>query len=235
MLDGPPSNPALKFSTQRPSGVYSPDKVETRLGTLKFTDGFPDKDTARTLLDNLDFQRAVQAYLLALPAVNQVGNRNAILSLGPVNATVPIWEEMVDARTVELTANDNTPYTWFWIDLRKGPLVIEVPPKVLGLVNDLWYRWVSDVGITGPDHGQGGKFLAAASRLHGRGAGRLPRRAARHVQQPRDLAQLRRGRQPQAGRRRGEGRDHEIYPLGPGGEPPRRRPSSTCRASRSTW
>ena len=47
----------------------------------------------------------MQAYLLALPAVNQVGNRNAILSLGPVNATVPIWEEMVDARTVELTAN----------------------------------------------------------------------------------------------------------------------------------
>lgn len=159
VLDGPASNPALKFSTQRPPGVYSPDKVETRLGTLKFTDGFPDRDTARTLLDNLDFQRAVQAYLLALPAVNQVGNRNAILSVGPVNATVPIWEEMVDARTVELTANDNTPYTWFWIDLRNGPLVIETPPKVLGLVNDLWYRWVSDVGITGPDHGQGGKFL----------------------------------------------------------------------------
>jgi hypothetical protein len=159
ILDGPPSNPALKFSTQRPPGVYSPDKVETRLGTLKFTDGFPDKDTARTLLDNLDFQRAVQAYLLALPAVNQVGNRNAILSIGPVNATVPIWEGMVDARTVELTANDNTPYSWFWIDLRKGPLVIEVPPRVLGLVNDLWYRWVSDVGITGPDRGQGGKFL----------------------------------------------------------------------------
>ncbi len=158
-LDGPPSNPALKFSTPRPSGVYSPDKVDTRLGTLKFTDGFPDKDTAKTLLDNLDFQRAVQAYLLALPAVNQVGNRNAILSIGPVNATVPIWEEMVDARTVELTANDNTPYTWFWIDLRKGPLVLEVPPRVLGLVNDLWYRWVSDVGITGPDRGQGGKFL----------------------------------------------------------------------------
>ena len=158
-LDGPPNNPALKFSTQRPSGVYAPDKVDTRLGTLRFTDGFPDMETARTLLDNLDFQRAVQAYLLALPAVNQVGNRNAIRTVGPVNATVPIWEQMVDARTVELTANDNTPYTWFWIDLRNGPLVMEVPPKVLGLGHDLWYRWVSDVGITGPDHGQGGKFL----------------------------------------------------------------------------
>jgi hypothetical protein len=37
--------------------------------------------------------------------------------------------------------------------------VIEVPPKVLGLVNDMWYRWVVDLGITGPDKGAGGKYL----------------------------------------------------------------------------
>lgn len=158
-LDGPPARPELKFSTPMPPGVLSPDKVETRLGTLKFLDGFPDAATAEVLFDNLDFQRAVQAYLLALPAVNQAANLKAIASLGPVNATVPIWEELVDSRTVELTANDNTPYTWFWIDLIDGPLVVEVPPKVLGLVDDMWYRWVADVGITGKDKGEGGKYL----------------------------------------------------------------------------
>jgi len=158
-LTGPPADPQFKFSTPMPPGVASPDKVETRFGTLSFFDGFPDKASADKLYDNLDFQRAVQAYLLALPAVNQAGNRNAILSMGPANTTVPIWEQLVDARTVELTANDNTPYTWFWIDLRKGPLVIEVPPKVLGLVNDMWYRWVVDLGILGPDKGKGGKYL----------------------------------------------------------------------------
>jgi hypothetical protein len=42
---------------------------------------------------------------------------------------------MVDSRTVELTANDNTPYTWFWVDLHGGPLVMEAPPKVLGLAD----------------------------------------------------------------------------------------------------
>jgi hypothetical protein len=46
--------------------------VETRLGTLNFFDGFPDKPTAEKLFDNLDFQRAVQAYLLAIPAASQV-------------------------------------------------------------------------------------------------------------------------------------------------------------------
>ena len=50
-----------------------------------FFDGFPDKPTAEKLLDNLDFQRAVQAYLLAIPAVSQVADRNACLTLGPVN------------------------------------------------------------------------------------------------------------------------------------------------------
>ena len=101
----------------------------------------------------------MQAYLLGLPPVNQLANKSAILSMGPANKTVPIWEQLVDSRTVELTANDNTAYTWFWLDLRNGPLVLEVPPKVLGLIDDMWYHWVVDLGITGPDKGRGGKYL----------------------------------------------------------------------------
>ena len=158
-LAGPPASPDLKFSTPMPPGVASPDKVETRLGTLNFFDGFPDKASVEKLYDNLDFQRAVQAYLLALPPVNQAANRNAIRELGPVNQTIPIFEQLVDSRSVFLTANDNTVYSWAWLDLSKGPLVVEVPPKVLGLVDDMWYRWVVDVGITGPDKGRGGKYL----------------------------------------------------------------------------
>jgi hypothetical protein len=148
-----------KYETPTPPGVAAPDTLETRFGTLHFFGGFPDPASVEKLYDNLDFQRAVQAYLLALPVVNQYGNRESILSIGPANTTVPIWETMVDSRTVELTANDNTPYTWFWLDLHDGPLVMEVPPKVLGLVNDMWYKWVGDVGLTGPDHGEGGKYL----------------------------------------------------------------------------
>ena len=30
---------------------------------------------------------------------------------------------------------------------------------MLGLVNDFWYKWVADVGITGVDKGEGGKYL----------------------------------------------------------------------------
>ena len=158
-LSGTPSDPQFKYSTPIPPSVASPDKVETRLGTLNFFDGFPDQATTEKLYDNLDFQRAVQAYLMAIPAVSQAANRNAIRTLGPINQTIPIFEQLLDSRSIFLTANDNTVYSWAWLDLSKGPLVLEVPPKVLGAINDMWYRWVVDLGITGPDKGQGGKYL----------------------------------------------------------------------------
>ncbi len=154
LLTGPPASPDYKYSTPMPPGVASPDTVDTRFGTLHFFGGFPDAASVDKLYDNLDFQHAVQAYLLALPVVSEVGNRDGILAMGPLNTTVPIWEQLVDSRTVGLTFNDNTPYTWFWVDLHNGPLVIEAPPKVLGLADDMWYHWVGDIGITGPDHGK---------------------------------------------------------------------------------
>ncbi len=155
---GLPSDSTGKDSPAAPPGVAIPDQVDTRLGTLRFFGGFPDAATADTLFDNLDFERAVQAYLLALPVVSQAANRDASLTAGPANATVPIWETGVDARTVELTAN-NSPYAWIWLDLRGGPIALEVPPNGLGTADDLWYRWVGDLGVTGPDRGRGGKYL----------------------------------------------------------------------------
>ena len=148
-----------KMTTSIPPGIASPDKVETRLGTLKFFDGFPDDASVAKLYDNLDFQRAVQAYLLALAPVSQAANRNGILALGPANYTVPIFEQIMDSKSVFLTPNTSTPYTWIWLDLHEGPLVVETPPKVLGAIDDMWYNWVTDVGLTGPDKGEGGKYL----------------------------------------------------------------------------
>jgi hypothetical protein len=154
-----PPPATYKMTTPIPPSIPIRDKVETRFGTLNFFDGFPDKDSTAKLYDNLDFQRAVQAYLLGLPPVSQWANRQGILEVGPANTTVPIFETMMNARSLFLTANNNTPYTWIWLDLRQGPLVLEVPPKVLGAIDDMWYHWVTDVGITGPDKGKGGKYL----------------------------------------------------------------------------
>jgi hypothetical protein len=148
-----------KMSTSIAPGVATPDKLETSIGTLKLKDGFPKPDTIEKIYDNLDRSRALQAYLLAIPIVNQASMRDSLRKFGPVNRTDVIWETLVDPKTVELTANDNTVYSFIWLDTHKGPLVVEVPPKVLGLIDDFWYHWVADIGITGADKGKGGKYL----------------------------------------------------------------------------
>ena len=154
-----PPPATYKMTTPTAPGVAVPDKIETSMGTLNLSDGFPDATTVKNIYDNLDRSRALQAYLLAIPIVNQAGMRASLRTWGPDNQTDVIWENLVDSKTVELTANDNTVYSFVWLDTRKGPLVVEVPPKVLGLIDDFWYHWVADVGITGADKGRGGKYL----------------------------------------------------------------------------
>jgi hypothetical protein len=158
-VTGAPAAPEYRYSTAMPPGVATPNKVETSIGTLNLSNGYPDADTVQKVYDNLDRSRALQAYLLAIPIVNQASMRASLRMFGPDNQTNVIWENLVDSRTVELTANDNTVYSFIWLDTHKGPLVVEIPPKVLGLIDDFWYRWVADVGITGADRGQGGKYL----------------------------------------------------------------------------
>jgi hypothetical protein len=159
IIAAPAGAETFKMTTPIAPGVATPDEVETSIGTLKLNDGVPSAETTTAIYDNLDRSRALQAYLLGIPIVNQVAMRNALREYGPVNSTDVIWENLVDSKTVELTANDNTVYSFIWLDTHKGPLVVEIPPKVLGLIDDMWYRWVADVGITGEDRGKGGKYL----------------------------------------------------------------------------
>jgi hypothetical protein len=48
-LTGSPAEPQYKYSTPLPPGIAWPNTVETRLGTLKFFDGFPDKASTQCL------------------------------------------------------------------------------------------------------------------------------------------------------------------------------------------
>ena len=155
----PSTGQQYKMTTPIAPGVATPDKLDTSIGTLHLFDGNPDAATVQKIYDNLDQSRALQAYLLAIPIVNQAGMRDSIRRYGPDNQTDVIWEKLVDSKTVELTANDNTVYSFIWIDTHKGPVVAEIPPMVLGGVDDFYYRWVADVGITGADKGKGGKYL----------------------------------------------------------------------------
>ncbi len=153
------SSRKAQMATDIPAAITIPDSVETRLGTLKFTDGFPDDETVEKVYDNLDFQRGVQAFLTALPAASLAAWRKGIRGFGPDNQTVIVFETLMDSRSLFLTGNTESIYAIAWLDLKNGPVVVESPPNTLGLVDNFWFHYVTDLGLAGPDEGKGGKFL----------------------------------------------------------------------------
>lgn len=56
------------------------------------------------------------------------------------------------------------------LNVKDGPVVAEIPPGVLGPVDDAFFRFVTDIGNTGPDQGRGGKYLF----VHQDYAGEIP-------------------------------------------------------------
>src|ERR1039458_4031849 len=151
--------PKMKMTTDIPPEITTPDTVETRLGTLKFFDGFPNEATVAKVYDNLDFQRGVQAFLTCVPGASEAAIRAGIRSFGPDNQTVVLFENLMDSKSLFLTANTESVYAWSWLNLKDGPMVLETPPNVLGVIDDFWFRNVIDFGNAGPDKGKGGKYL----------------------------------------------------------------------------
>src|SRR5271165_3812770 len=148
-----------KYETPIPPGITTPDKVETRLGTLKFEGGYPDAATVEKVYDNLDFQRGIEAYLNTMQGASLVAFRRGMREVGAVDGTFGVFNTLMDSKSLFLTANTDTVYAFTWIDLSKGPIVIESPPNSLGIVDDFWFRYVADLGNAGPDKGKGGKYL----------------------------------------------------------------------------
>jgi hypothetical protein len=151
--------PKMKMTTDIPAEITTPDSVETRLGTLKFFDGYPDKETIQKVYDNLDFQRGVEVFLTCIPGASASAIRHALREIGPDNETVVLFESLMDSKSLFLTPNTESIYAWGWLNLKDGPMVLETPPKVLGIVHDFWFRNIIDFGNAGPDQGKGGKFL----------------------------------------------------------------------------
>ncbi|HZI54231.1 MAG TPA: DUF1254 domain-containing protein, partial [Chitinophagaceae bacterium] len=140
--------------------ISTPDKVASKFGELKFKDGMPDAATTQKLYDELDYHHALNAYMNGLAAVNQLALRKGHHKAGIMDNEVLISPEFMDFKGMFLTANADTYYMWTYLDLSKGPLVVEPAPNTLGIFNDMWWKWISDAGLAGPDRGEeGSKFL----------------------------------------------------------------------------
>jgi len=109
--------PKMKMTTEIPPEITTPDSVETRIGTLKFFDGFPDDKTTQLVYDNLDFQRSVQAFLRGIPGASIQAFLPAARKFGGVDGNVMIFEDLMDSKALWLTPNNSSVYfyTLLWI------------------------------------------------------------------------------------------------------------------------
>jgi hypothetical protein len=115
-----------------------------------FTGGYPNADTSRQLYDEMDYQRAVQAYIWATPLVNSVGIANAFKTVGSDagRPAMVVFDQPLSPKQIFMTGNDVSTYGNSVIDLSKtGPFVVDAPAGVLGGIVDFWQRGVVDIGV----------------------------------------------------------------------------------------
>ena len=155
------TSPKMKMTTDIPASITAPDKVKTSIGTLKYFDGVPTAETVETVYDYLDRSRAVNVYINSIPALSVNALREGQAAAGCVTSNeICIWDNLMNSTTVLLTGNTSTMYAVGFLDLVKdGPTVIDLPPGMLGILDDMAFQYMVDLGVAGPDKGKGGKYL----------------------------------------------------------------------------
>ncbi|MFJ4193486.1 DUF1254 domain-containing protein [Pseudomonas sp. NPDC089534] len=151
---------ALAVLTSSQAG-YTQDGTETQGGQPP-----PGSQTSIKDFDyQIKYQRAFEAVLWNMPAISIYSFRRAAFEkLGAKDNDFIAYSAPATPKLEAITANSITPYIAAFTDLRKGPVVLEVPPagaqgSVYGQVVDAWQFTIADVGPSGLDKGKGGKLL----------------------------------------------------------------------------
>ncbi|MGD1834174.1 MAG: DUF1254 domain-containing protein [Nitrososphaeraceae archaeon] len=140
---------------------------ETRIGNLTVESGYLTPETEQTLKDELFFQRAIQVYQQAYPSVAVAGIFHNADKINASGTDIIYWSDFISSDIEILTANISVLYLLIMLDLSDGPLVVDVPPGLMGVVNNLYQQVLSDVGRSGPDKGNGGLFLIIPPNYNG--------------------------------------------------------------------
>lgn len=121
--------------------------------------GFPAATDAQHAYDEADLARAINVYKFFYPTVTGAAiiKGNATVGLVP-NKVFGIMDS--NPAQVVFTTNADTPYGPLLLDLSIGPMVIELPPGPLIVCSiDINQRWVADMGLPGPDAGNGARHI----------------------------------------------------------------------------
>jgi len=145
--------------------VFPTTKAEAQTEPLGGQPARGVKQSVKDFDEQVAYQRAFEAVLWAMPASAIYRFRAGLLELpGVADNVIAATSRPISPIQEAITPNQVTPYITATSDLRKGPVVLEVPAKtdrgvMYGQVVDAWQSTIADVGPTGPDRGAGGKYL----------------------------------------------------------------------------
>jgi hypothetical protein len=142
----------------------APDVIGTSFGTLNFElEAYPTEATVQRIYDELDLQRATQAYLDFYPTLAMYASLKGQIRDFSMKCSSDIAVAPGPGLTpseLYLTGNNSTVYASGSLDLKlDGATVMEVPAGMYGTANDAAYKFLVDFGFVGPDGGKGGKYL----------------------------------------------------------------------------
>src|SRR4030095_7160242 len=121
--------------------VFAQSTRWDELSKLPFKESYPTPENSARLYDALLFQRAVQVYLWALPAMNMFAMRDGqAATFGGGNNVLAIWKDRPNAKTIITTANPDVIYGLAFADLKDGPVVFEAAPQMRGRPDDFLPR-----------------------------------------------------------------------------------------------
>jgi len=125
---------------------------------------FAESFSAEELNHRTIEQRAVEAVIWGMPAVNFDRLLQAAIQNGGAANQVIYWSRPVNSKNQTLTPNPDTIYFNPFYDTTNWPMVLEIPPaegdsSITGSVDDAWQNALEDVGPAGVDKGKGGKYL----------------------------------------------------------------------------
>jgi hypothetical protein len=136
----PRLSPHIKTGSRTPA--LGQNSHYDQFANTPFKDGYPSKDSVAEFKDELLFERGIQAYLWALPALNMYAMKEGSEKVfGGGYNVLPIFKERLNAKTLVTTPNSDVIYAMGYVDLKEdGPLVIEVPPGLQGILDDFFQR-----------------------------------------------------------------------------------------------
>jgi hypothetical protein len=136
-------------------------KVETYFGDFQLDHSFPAVGEADKIYDLMDHQRASQLYLWGIPLVGMTRWHEVYKNnYADYNYNTLVSVTSFNERRGILTANETTDYFFGFSDTRDSAVALTIPPGLfVGMIVDMWQESPSDVGIFGPNGGNGGTHV----------------------------------------------------------------------------